>query len=205
MSNKRDTKPKPCGFCKERFPAEGFERVLPVLYRCNGVLGDMVLLCLKCRRNEFTINKEPYPPKVDAYLDSEHGGVIVPQITENEATLHYCLKGDQLEPLPYVIARSVRTARHICQIKMYEERTILKRARRLYGGDIGVFNAREVLAKQGEKVEVPPEGLFRERRNRIRQAFLEKKIYATSKLTSVRDYVKTGRGDLKKIVDTYAV
>ncbi|KAG9062018.1 hypothetical protein KI688_006738 [Linnemannia hyalina] len=204
-SNKRDTKTNTCKFCKGRSPAEGLDRVLPVLSRRFGVVGTTVILCLDCRRKEFAIKSEPYPPTVESYMDTAYGGRIVPRINENEARLHYCLKDDQFRNLHHIIVRPVRTSRDPYEVMLYDEKAILKQARWVHGGDVGIANARQFFAGQGELVELPPVGPVLERRNKIRQAFLMRKVYASSRLPQIRDYVKTGRGNFEEIVDTLAV
>ncbi|KAK3832995.1 MAG: hypothetical protein JOS17DRAFT_789704 [Linnemannia elongata] len=204
-SIKRYTKTNPCKFCKKSFPAEGLERVLPVLSRRYGVVGTKVFLCLDCRRKEFAINSESYPPTVESYMDTAYGGRIVPRINENEARLQYCLEDDQFRNLHHTVVRAVKTSRDPYEVRLYDEKAILKQARWIHGGDIGIANARQVFAEQGQRVELPPVGPVLERRNKIRQAFLMRKVYASSMLPQVRDYVKTGRGNFEEIVDTLAI
>ncbi|KAF9124813.1 hypothetical protein BGX30_000783 [Mortierella sp. GBA39] len=164
-----------------------------------------VLASLGRRRKEFAINSEPYPPTVESYMDTAYGGRIVPRINENGARLHYCLKDDQFRNLHHIIVRSVRTSRDPYEVRLYDEKAVLIQARRIHGGDVGIANARQFVADQGERVELPPVGPVLERRNKIRQAFLMRKVYASSMLPQVRDYVKTGRGNFEEIVDTLAV
>jgi hypothetical protein len=161
-------------------------------------------LCLDCRLKELSINEEPSPPQVIAYSDTVYGGDVVPRITAIEAKQQYCVDVRMLESLPCKIAYPVKTAVEPGATKLYEERDIVREGRRMYGGSVGISNARKVLAEQGEQIEMPPVGQVRERRNRIRQAFLAKGkgYFATPELTLVHDYVQFGRGALLQIVDS---
>ncbi|KAF9124814.1 hypothetical protein BGX30_000784 [Mortierella sp. GBA39] len=162
-------------------------------------------LCLKCRRKAFKFKQEPYPHQVAAYSDPIFGATIVPRISGGEAKLQYGLDDSILELLPHITARFVPSAGEVYMIKMYEEREILDRARWMFGGDVGVLNARQVLAWLGEQVEHPPVGPIRERRNLIRQVFLKQDIYAAPELPFVKRFVEHGQGDLHQIVNFYEI
>ncbi|KAF9536876.1 hypothetical protein EC957_009502 [Mortierella hygrophila] len=138
-------------------------------------------------------------------MDTAYGGRVVPRINEDEARLHYCLKDYQFRNLHSIVVCSVRTFRDPYEVRLYDEKAILKQARWIHGGDVGIANARQFFAEQGERVELPPVGPVLERRNKIRQAFLMRKVYASSVLPQVRHYVKTGRGNFEEIVCTLAV
>ncbi|KAF9295466.1 hypothetical protein BGZ88_002009 [Linnemannia elongata] len=123
-------------------------------------------------RKAFEFIKESYPYQVAAYSDSIVGVTIIPRITGSEAKLQYGLDGSILELLPHVTARFVSSTGEICKIKMYEEREILERARWMFGGSVGVLNARRVLAILGERIEHPPCGSYPR----------EKKLYSSDVL-----------------------
>ncbi|KAK3832999.1 MAG: hypothetical protein JOS17DRAFT_826735 [Linnemannia elongata] len=157
-------------------------------------------------RKKFDIQKEPFPPNIAPYLDPTTRTTIVPRITETEATAYYCLDDGCLKHMGHIYARSVGSIHPPYKVKLYKEHAVLYKARSFYGGDVGIASAREVLALEREgRINLPPVGVIRERRNRIRQAFLEKGFYASSKLPPVSHYLRTGRGDLQEIVNNFAV
>lgn len=196
-----------CQNCGERFPNRGFEQPLLVNIGWRGV-SQSHFLCLQCRRKAYNTFQEPLPPGVDAYTDHIHGHTIVPRITETEARRQYCLTDCHFRDIPHVItAYSVRSAGHVYKVKLYEERDIVRVARRVWGGDVGISNARECYSWQNGGVTytpMPPVGIERLRRDRIRQAFLDWGFYfATPTLPCVSNYVNYGQGQLSRIVAIY--
>lgn len=183
--------------CKGHFPLYTLEGLLPAQFRDESGFHE-ALLCLKCRRKAFKFIKEPYPYQVAAYSDSIVGVTIIPRITGSEAKLQYGVHDSILELLPHGNARFVSSAGEICKTKMYEEREILERAR-------WILNARRVLALLGERIEHPPAGAIRERRNFIRQMSLKQDIFAAPELPSVRRFVEHGQGDLHQIANFYEI
>ncbi|KAK3832996.1 MAG: hypothetical protein JOS17DRAFT_789705 [Linnemannia elongata] len=199
-SNNNNNNLMPCHDCKEHFPLYAFDGLLSVLVKnASGI--QEALFCLKCRRKALEFVKEPYPYQVAAYPDPILGSTIVPRISGSEAKLQYGLDDSILELLPHITARFIPSAGEVYEIKMYEEREILDRARWMFGGDVGVLNARRVLAWLGERVEYPPVGAIRERRNLIRQVFLKQDIFAASELPFVKRFVEHGQGDLHEIIN----
>ncbi|KAG0308090.1 hypothetical protein BGZ97_000175 [Linnemannia gamsii] len=194
-----------CEHCYKKFPQEGLQRRLPVKVNWAGE-AQTVLLCLECRRKEFTVNQKPLPPGVDEYTDPTNGTKILPRITLAEARAEYCVESKNLKFCKFETGLSVQTATSgFGPTKMYEEREIVALARWMYGGDVGIDNARDVFAQMKEDVHEPPKGAVRERRNKIRQAFLEKKVFAAPDLPFVKGYIEDNEGDLKEIVEAYAV
>ncbi|OAQ25148.1 hypothetical protein K457DRAFT_23390 [Linnemannia elongata AG-77] len=189
-----------CQDCKGHFPLYTLEGLLPAQFKDESSF-DEALLCLKCRRKAFEFIKEPYPYQVAAYSDSIVGVTIIPRITGSEAKLQYGLDDSFLDLLPHVTARFVSSAGEICKIKMYEDREILERARWMFGRDVGVLNACRVLALLGERIEHPPVGAIRERRNFICQMFLKQDLFEAPELPSVRRSVEHRQGDLHQIAN----
>jgi hypothetical protein len=87
---------------------------------------------------------------------------------------------------------------------VYEEKLVLDMARRVFGGEVGLANARQIFAEKDGYMELPPIGEERERRNTIRQAFFERGLFADPDLALIRRFVKDGQGYLDEIVDLYA-
>ncbi|KAG0287890.1 hypothetical protein BGZ96_008254 [Linnemannia gamsii] len=199
------TNTKLCSNCGEHFPTEGLDTVLPVQVSfADGVWS--VLLCLECRRMEYYINLEPFPPGVDEYTDESSGLAILPRISQAEASEEYCMDLDNLRPCLPMSGLPVSEAFGFGVTRMYVERDVLILARWKFGGDAVINNAREVYAEQGRYVNRPLEGAVRERRNRIREAFLERgEFFAQPELWFVKNYVEVDQGDLWDIVETYAV
>ncbi|KAG0065870.1 hypothetical protein BGZ89_007852 [Linnemannia elongata] len=169
-----------CQDCKGHFPLYTLEGLLPAQFRDESGFHE-ALLCLKCRRKAFEFIKEPYLYQIAAYSDSIVGVTIIPRITGSEAKLQYGLDDSILELLPHVTARFFSSAGEIC--------------------DVGVLNARRVLALLGERIEHPPAGAIRERRTFIRQMFLKQDLFAAPELPSVRRFVEHGQGDLHQIAN----
>ncbi|KAK3832998.1 MAG: hypothetical protein JOS17DRAFT_789707 [Linnemannia elongata] len=194
-----------CQDCKHHFPTKGLERLLPVRLGWTGELG-IPDLCVKCRRKAYNTYKEPYPPGVDMYVDSLVNVRILPRITLTEATAQYCLLDGHLESLPYMQVYALEAVNGVYKVKMYEERLVLEKARWLYGGDIGIDNARDAFSWQkGGSIDLPPVGAVRERRNRIRQLFLQRELFAPSKLPAIQCYIECGSGNLQEIVNALAI
>ncbi|KAF9149256.1 hypothetical protein BG015_008959 [Linnemannia schmuckeri] len=193
-----------CQHCEVQFPAHGIERLLPVFFEQSDRLCE-VLLCLKCRRKELEINKEPYLRAVEVYKYPGFGVSILPWITESEAKVQYCLEDSHLGPLPHVVVNSVQAAGKAQKIKMYYEKLLLDKARWVFGGEVGISNVRIDLAIQQGLFEQPPAGDVRERRSLIRHVFLEKGFFADPKLVFVKEFVEENHGELDKIVPLYAV
>lgn len=193
-----------CEGCKNTFPREGLGTVLPIRIICLGETKTL-LFCLNCRLAEYAFHAEPFPPGVDEYIDSVNGAKILPRISMFEAKAQYCVDTDDIENCRFVGATFVQAAGTPGIRAMYEERDVVVVARLKYGGDVGIVYARGWFAAQGEQVEVPPAGVFRERRNRIREAFLRKGHFAAPELPFVRLYVLVGEGDLEGIVRNFAI
>ncbi|KAF9124815.1 hypothetical protein BGX30_000785 [Mortierella sp. GBA39] len=194
-----------CQDCKRHFPTKGLERLLPVRLGWTGELG-IPDLCVTCRRKAYNTYKEPYPPGVDVYVDPKTNVSILPRITLTEATAQYCLLDGHLESLPYIQVHALEAVNGVYKVKMYEERLVLEKARCLYGGDIGIDNARDAFSWQkGGGIDLPPVGAVRERRNRIREKFLQRELFAPSKLPTIQCYIEYGRGDLREIVNALAI
>ncbi|KAG0313581.1 hypothetical protein BGZ97_010070 [Linnemannia gamsii] len=186
--------PMQCQRCEENFPPHGLMRPLPVPVRRGGEIhGDF--LCLECRRREFDIHKEPYPG---------FETVIVPRITEQESESQYCLKGYNLTNIPCIVVNSVPTVGEVYPIKLYEEKHVVDLARWVYGGEIGIENARTFQSMISGRVIMPPVHGVRERRNLIRQVFADRGLFADLDLVFVKEFVEYNQGNLKKIVHLYA-
>ena len=206
MLNRSNPRPT-CQGCGERFPNRGFDQPLLVNIARRGVL-ETLYLCLECRRKAYSTFQDPLPPGVDAYADHIHGHTIVPRITETEARRQYCLTDRHFRDMPHVItAHSVSTVDHIYDVKLYEERDIVRVARRVWGGDVGIANARECYYWQNGGVTytpMPPVGIERMRWDRIRQAFLDWGFFfAAPTLPCVSNYVNYGQGHLSRIIAIY--
>ncbi|KAF8943351.1 hypothetical protein BGZ47_005496 [Haplosporangium gracile] len=156
-----------------------------------------------CRRNLFETQPELYPPKVEAYMDAIFGAQIVPRITALEAGLHYFLGEPHLQELPYDDVSFVGEDNVTYQLRLFQEKLVLDKARQEYGGDVGIANARRVFAVPGEQDQLPPVGVIRERRNIIREAFLKIGIFAAPELNFVRRFVERSEGDLHQLVNLY--
>ncbi|KAH7032451.1 hypothetical protein BKA57DRAFT_510681 [Linnemannia elongata] len=144
--------------------------------------------------------------RIVAIYDTKIKIRIFPRITLTEATAQYCLLDRHLEELPYIQVHALEAFNGVYKVKMYEERLVLEKARWLYGGDIGIDNARDAFSWQkGGAIDLPPVGVVRERRNRIRQMFLQRELFAPSKLPPIQYYIENGRGDLWEIVNALAV
>lgn len=199
-NNNQDTH---CWDCKGHLPTQGFDRVLPVPCRRRGNIC-IILLCLKCRRREFEANKEPYPPGIETFTYPHFRAEIRPRITGFEAMMQYCLDASHLARLPNVSILPLRDTHEIYQIKVYEEKLVLDLARWVFGGEVGVANARQLFAEKNGHMELPPTGDVLERRNTIRQMFFEKGLFADPDLAHIKRFVECGQGNLPEIVDLYA-
>lgn len=193
-----------CIDCKRYFPAEGLEQLLPVRIAWRSFVGTE-LLCTQCRCTAYNTFNESLPPGVDAYVDPVTGTTIVPRITEAEARQQYCLTSCHFITMPHSItAHQVKKSGHHHDVRLYEERDVIREAHFVRGGDIGIANARKAFAEQRHHVELPPVGEVRARRNRIREAFLnEGYFFASPELTFVNSYVEHGVGNLSAVVKYY--
>lgn len=130
-------------------------RPLPVpVRRAGGIHGEF--LCLECRRREFDTRREPYHPEVEAYAYPGFETEIVPRITEHESISQYCLKGYSLDDIPCITVNSVRAVGKVYGIKLYEEKHIVDLARWVYGGEIGIENARTFQSMISGRAILPP-------------------------------------------------
>ncbi|KAK5805464.1 hypothetical protein F5H01DRAFT_371211 [Linnemannia elongata] len=179
MKDDDERKITQCHHCQEHFPTEGMDQLLPVPwgYTEEGRFYE-VFLCLDCRRRHFDTHKESYKTAHEAYQYPGFGSDITPWITESEAKVQYCLDDSHLEPLQNVVVKSVQAAGKFQPIKVFYEKLILDKARWVFGGEIGIANARVDLAERNGICDLPPEGGIRERRNLIRHLFLEKGFFA---------------------------
>lgn len=192
-----------CLDCEKNFPSYGMMRPLPVPVRRQDELY-VDDLCLECRRKEFSTDKEPYPPGVTAYTYPGIGAEIRPRITASEARAQYCLKGYNFQNLPCITVKSVRAVGEVYDVKLYEERRILDQARWLYGGEVGIAHARMLYATNSGCLILPPVGDVRERRNMIRQVFMDRDLFADPDLPYVKKFVECSEGGLVDIVRFYA-
>lgn len=75
----------------------------------------------------------------------------------------------------------------------------------MFGGEVGIVNARVDLAVRKRICDLLPEGDVRERRNLIRHLFLEKGFFADPNLEFVEKFVEENKGELDKIIPLYVV
>ncbi|KAG0287891.1 hypothetical protein BGZ96_008255 [Linnemannia gamsii] len=174
-------------------------RPLPVPVRRQGELY-IDDLCLECRRKEFNTDKEPYPPGVTAYTYPSIGAEIRPRIIASEARSQYCLKDYNFQNLPCITVKSVRAVGEVYDVNLYEEEHIIDQARWLYGGEVGIAHARMLFATNSGRLILPPVGDIRERRNMIRQVFMNRDLFADPDLAYVKRFVDHNEGSLVDIV-----
>ncbi|KAG0308091.1 hypothetical protein BGZ97_000176, partial [Linnemannia gamsii] len=62
--------------------------------------------------------------------------------------MQYCLDVSHLERLPNVSILPLRDTHEVYQIKVYEEKLVLDMARRVFGGEVGLANARQIFAEK---------------------------------------------------------
>ncbi|KAG0065868.1 hypothetical protein BGZ89_007850 [Linnemannia elongata] len=191
-----------CDNCAKLFPRETRRKPLSGRVTRSGESKSR-LLYLECRRGEFNANQESLLTAVDEYTDPINRAIILPLITHFEAREKYCVQHARLRSYRTNLALPVQASLTFGRTHLYKEQNIVVLARRMYGADVDIANARKVFVQPGDKVRQVPLGPIRERRNFIRQAFWEFGIFVTLEQSLVHRFVEYSERDLRQLVSRF--
>ncbi|OAQ25150.1 hypothetical protein K457DRAFT_23392 [Linnemannia elongata AG-77] len=131
------------------------------------------------------------------------GAIILPRITHFEAREKYCVQHARLRSYRTNLTLPVQASLTFGRTHLYKEQNIVVLARRMYGADVEIANARKVFVQPGDKVRQVPLEPIRERRNFIRQAFWEFGIFAALEQSLVHRFVEYIERDLHQLVSRF--
>ncbi|GJJ67723.1 hypothetical protein EMPS_00069 [Entomortierella parvispora] len=186
-----------CEQCFRLTRSSGAFRALPVTI-AESPVPTKVLMCRDCRVEYYLDLPEPVPDTVAPY--TKGGIAVTPRMTKGEAMKAYLLTGSDVMSLPYEMGRNPYFSRQ-APMYLFEEQHILRLARQVHGGDIGIAAAHSSLETVGRKAPDPQRDVIRHRRNLLRSLLHDKGLHLPEHAAICHIYTEHGVGDPVKIVE----
>ncbi|KAF9279548.1 hypothetical protein BGZ68_007857 [Mortierella alpina] len=155
-----------------------------------------ICMCRDCRVDYYIEHPEPVPEDVAPYQDGAY--TVTPRMTKGEA-MKYLLTNSDIMSLPYEMGRNPYF-RHNSPMYLFEEQFVLRLARQVHGGDIGIAAARADSEYTGRKVPEPQDDVIKTRRNLLRSLLHEKGLVLPEHSAICHIYIEKGLGDPVEIV-----
>ncbi|KAG9321950.1 hypothetical protein KVV02_006922 [Mortierella alpina] len=185
-----------CEQCYKLCRPSGSYRALPVR-PVDETVPTEIHMCRDCRVDYYIESPEPVPEDVAPYQDGEY--TITPRMTKGEAMKTYLLTNSDIMSLPYEMGRNPYF-RHNSPMYLFEEQHVLRLARQVHGGDIGIAAARADSEYTGRKVSEPQDDVIKTRRNLLRSLLHEKGLVLPEHSAICHIYIDKGLGDSVEIV-----
>jgi len=189
-----ETEADTCDNCKKQVPPDdtrGSHRILPVTRKKD------ISLCKDCRVDYYLDNPEPFPmEKLPRIIE---GKMIIPRLTKGEATHEYVLSGQDVMTLPYETGRNPYFSNRP-SMYLFIEQDVIRLARQVHGGDIGIVAAIHDSENSGRKFREPKTELPTHRRNLLRSLLHEAGLTLPEHSAVCQIYIEDGRGDPYQIV-----
>ncbi|KAF9571407.1 hypothetical protein EC968_000622 [Mortierella alpina] len=185
-----------CEQCYKLCRPSGSYRALPVRLVSESVPTE-IRMCRDCRVDYYIEHPEPMPEDVVPYQDGEY--TVTPRMTKGEAMKTYLLTNSDILSLPYEMGRNPYF-RHNSPMYLFEELYVLRLARQVHGGDIGIAAVRADSEYTGRKVPEPQDDVIKTRRNLLRSLLHEKGLVLPEHSAICHIYIEKGLGDPVEIV-----
>ncbi|KAG0202000.1 hypothetical protein BGX33_009972 [Mortierella sp. NVP41] len=194
-----------CESCYRRYRQHKKDRILPVAITVNDV-ATKIQMCRNCRVSFYSKHPEPIPKRLESFWwDNKK---ITPRIDGYTASNFFGLEYSRFRSLPFENALPARTAH--CGpsdervSRLYQEADILRIARHVYGGDIGItdFRSSSSFSCQTEWTYSDPQDDETKRRQiLLRSLFYDKPVCHLPLDEICNAFVESGEGDPVKLVE----
>ncbi|KAG9072404.1 hypothetical protein KI688_000174 [Linnemannia hyalina] len=181
-------------------PAGSFRAVL--VAATDAVVPYMIRMCRDCRVEYYIDHPEPVPDDVATYKAGEY--TVTPRMTKGDAMKTYLLSDSDVMSLPYEIGRNPYFGFN-SPMYLIEEQHVLRLARLVHGGDIGIAAARSDSEYTGRKIHEPHDDIIKYRRNLPRSMLHNKGLHLPEHAAICNIYIETGLGDPLEIVQELGV
>ncbi|KAF9325739.1 hypothetical protein BGZ91_002260 [Linnemannia elongata] len=185
-----------CEQCYKMTRPAGSFRALPVVVT-DATVPCVILMCRDCRVDYYIDYPEPVPDDVAAYKAGEY--TVTPRMTKGDAMKTYLLSDLDVMSLPYEIGRNPYFGSN-SPMYLFEEQHILRLARQVHGGDIGIAAARSDSEYAGRKIPEPHDDIIKHRRNLLRSMLHDKGLHLPENAAICNIYIETGLGDPLEVV-----
>lgn len=190
-----------CEQCYKMTRPAGSFRALPVVVT-DATVPCVILMCRDCRVDYYIDYPEPVPDDVGAYKAGEY--TVTPRMTKGDAMKTYLLSDLDVMSLPYEIGRNPYFGSN-SPMYLFEEQHILRLARQVHGGDIGIAAARSDSEYAGRKIPEPHDDIIKHRRNLLRSMLHDKELHLPENAAICNIYIETGLGDPLEVVQELEV
>ena len=185
-------------------PAGSF-RALPVVVGASDDDDDskkdsspkVMRMCRDCRVEYYIDHLESVPDEVAPYKAGEY--TVTPRMTKGDAMKTYLLSNSDIMSLPYEIGCNPYF-RSNSPMYLFEEQHVLRLARQVHDGDIGIAANRSDSEYAGPKIPEPHDDVVKHRRNLLRSMLHDKVLYLPRHAAICNIYIKTGLGGPVEIV-----
>ncbi|KAG0292452.1 hypothetical protein BGZ96_004132 [Linnemannia gamsii] len=188
-----------CEQCYKMTRSAGSFQALPV-----AISGDdeskspkMVRMCRDCRVEYYIDHPEPVPNDVAPYKAGDY--TVTPRMTKGDAMKTYLLSNSDVMSLPYEIGRNPYFGSN-SPMYLFEEQHVLRLARQVHGGDIGIATNRSDSEYAGRKIPEPHDDVVKHRRNLLRSMLHDLGLHLPEHAAICNIYIDAGLGDPLDIV-----
>ncbi|KAF9904302.1 Vacuolar protein sorting-associated protein 8 [Linnemannia zychae] len=176
-------------------PTSSF-RALPVAVTEPDAL-KMIHMCRDCRVDYYVEHPESIPDDVAPYKAGRY--TVTPRMTKGDAKKTYLLSDSDVMSLPYEIGRNPYFGNH-SPMYLFEEQHVLRLARQVHGGSVGIVAARADSENAGRKIPEPHDAVVKHRRNLLRSMLHDERLHLPEHVAICNIYIETGLGDPVEIV-----
>ncbi|KAK3843519.1 MAG: hypothetical protein J3R72DRAFT_420100 [Linnemannia gamsii] len=176
-------------------PAGSFRALLVAII--DAEVPSVIRMCRDCRVEYYIDNPEPIPDDVAPYKTGEY--TVTPRMTKGDAMKTYLLSNSDVMSLPYEIGRNPYFGNN-SPMYLFEEQHVLRLARQVHGGDVGIAANRADSDYAGRKIPEPHNDVFKHRRNLLRSMVHDKGLHLPENAAICNIYIETGLGDPLEIV-----
>ncbi|KAK3838672.1 MAG: hypothetical protein JOS17DRAFT_813296 [Linnemannia elongata] len=190
-----------CERCYKMTRPAGSFRALPVA-ATDTVVPYVIRMCRDCRVDYYIDHPEPVPNDVATYKTGEY--TVTPRMTKGEAMKTYLLSDSDIMSLHYELGRNPYFGSNSLMY-LFEEQHVLRLARQVHGGDIGIAATRSDSEYADRKIPEPHDDTIKHRRNLLRSMLHDKGLFLPENAAICNIYIETGLGDPLEIVQELEV
>ncbi|KAF9122403.1 hypothetical protein BGX30_002023 [Mortierella sp. GBA39] len=190
-----------CEQCYKMTRPAGSFRALPVA-ATDAVVPYVIRMCRDCRVDYYIDHPEPVPDDVATYKAGEY--TVTPWMTKGDAIKTYLVSDWDVMSLPYEIGRNPYFGSN-SPMYLIEEQYVLRLARQVHGGDVGIAAARSDSEYSDRKIPEPHDDIIKHRRNLLRSMLHDKGLHLPEHAAICNIYIETSLGDPLEIVQELEV
>ncbi|KAG0370086.1 hypothetical protein BGX24_002148 [Mortierella sp. AD032] len=185
-----------CEQCYKMTRSAGSFRALPVAM--TDIDSPAVIrMCRDCRVDYYIEHPEPIPDDVTPYKTGEY--TVTPRMTKGDAKKAYLLTDSDIMSLPYEMGRNPYFGSKSLMY-LFEEQHVLRLARQVHGGDIGIAAALADSEHAGRKIPKPHDDVVKHRRDLLRSMLHDQGLHLPEHAAICNIYIENGLGDPVEIV-----